>query len=284
MLNKRTIHSIFLISLILNVAVIAAEWTETSFEDFADGIYSDGGTNIYTTADGKIKIIGQQLDVNGDGYMDIVFSNDSNAEFSYIYWGSASGFSSEDRTELPTHVLRATNVGSEMSGAYWESNITDDRIRIAFARIKPSEGGSTNLFYIKFDVLANRPGATAEIGFDHVQLAESLSIATHNGSITVLPDKSALLPNYPNPFNPETWIPFHLAETADVSISIYDVGGKLIRLFHLGEILAGVYADKAHAVYWDGRNVAGEKVSSGVYFYHLEAGDYSATRRMLILK
>lgn len=93
--------------LMLNGTALASEWTETSFEDFTDGTYSDGGVNIYTTADGTIKFIGQQLDVNNDGYMDIVFSNNYNNSTwnlnSYIYWGSASGFCDGDKTELPTH-------------------------------------------------------------------------------------------------------------------------------------------------------------------------------------
>jgi hypothetical protein len=91
----------------LNAAAMAAEWTETSFEDFADGTYSDGGTNVYTTTDGTIKFIGQQLDVNGDGYMDIIFSNYKNDSTrninSYIYWGNASGFGNNNKTGLATH-------------------------------------------------------------------------------------------------------------------------------------------------------------------------------------
>jgi len=107
MLNKITICAIFLMSLALNGAAITAEWRETSFEDFADGTYAHGGANIYTTADGTIKIIRQQLDVNGDGYLDIVFSNKRNDRTfnvdSYIYLGSASGFRHDNKIELPTH-------------------------------------------------------------------------------------------------------------------------------------------------------------------------------------
>ena len=101
----------------------------------------------------------------------------------------------------------------------------------------------------------------------------------------LIPEKSMLLQNYPNPFNPETWIPFYLAAPANVVISIYDVGGQLIRKIRLGKMSAGIYISRDKAVYWDGRNHVGEKISSGgVYFYHLQAGDYSATKRMLILK
>lgn len=188
--------------------------------------------------------------------------------------------------------LRATNVFAEMSGAYWESNITDDQIRIAFARIKASEGGPANLFYIKFDVLANQPGVTTEIRFDHVQLAESLSIITHNGSITILPEKSSLLQNFPNPFNPETWIPFKLAQNTPVTINIYDIKGQLIRTISLGNKPAGVYTTKDKAAHWDGKDSLGEKVASGVYYYTLQvehpdgdgAGEFRATKKMVIMK
>jgi hypothetical protein len=100
----------------------------------------------------------------------------------------------------------------------------------------------------------------------------------------VIPRKSALFQNYPNPFNPETWIPFKLAEGGKVTITIYDVHGRLVRTFSLGYVPAGVYQTKAKAAYWDGRNEAGERVASGVCFYNLQSGKFSATRKMVILK
>ena len=99
-----------------------------------------------------------------------------------------------------------------------------------------------------------------------------------------IPKETSLLPNYPNPFNPETWIPYQLATPAEVSLYIYAVDGKLIRRLALGHQPAGMYQSKNRAVYWDGRNQVGEPVASGVYFYTLTAGDFTATRRMLILK
>ena len=100
----------------------------------------------------------------------------------------------------------------------------------------------------------------------------------------ICPDKTALLANYPNPFNPETWIPYHLANDANVTLTIYDTKGTLVRQFSLGYQQAGYYADRAKAAYWDGRNEHGESVASGVYFYQLQTGDYSAMRKMVILK
>ena len=98
------------------------------------------------------------------------------------------------------------------------------------------------------------------------------------------PRETALLPNYPNPFNPETWIPYQLAESADVRISIYAIGGKLVRTLELGNQPMGIYASRSRAAYWDGKNQLGESVASGVYFYTLTVGDFTATRKMLIQK
>ena len=98
----------------------------------------------------------------------------------------------------------------------------------------------------------------------------------------VLPIETSLLPNYPNPFNPETWIPYQLSEPAAVMVHIYAVNGSLIRTLTLGHQPAGTYENKNHAAYWDGRNTIGEPVASGVYFYTLIAGDFTATRKMVI--
>ena len=99
-----------------------------------------------------------------------------------------------------------------------------------------------------------------------------------------VPATTNLLPNYPNPFNPETWIPYHLANDADVTITIYDTKGELIRLLHLGSQPAGFYTGRGHAAYWEGRNESGELVGNGVYVYQLRAGGYSQARRMVIVK
>ena len=96
--------------------------------------------------------------------------------------------------------------------------------------------------------------------------------------------ETKLLPNYPNPFNPETWIPYQLAETTYVKIHIYDVAGYLVRTLDLGTKPVGNYLSREQAAYWDGRNDMGEGVSSGVYFYTLATGDYQTTRRMIVTR
>ena len=119
------------------------------------------------------------------------------------------------------------------------------------------------------------PDATLQRG---IAVLETLLIA-------LLPKETALLPNYPNPFNPETWIPYQLANRTDVSVSIYSIDGKLIRMLNIGQQAAGVYESRNRAAYWDGKNETGEPVASGIYFYTLKAGaDFTATRKMLIRK
>ena len=101
---------------------------------------------------------------------------------------------------------------------------------------------------------------------------------------TILPTKTLLLPNYPNPFNPETWMPYDLAEDADVHIDIYNLKGESVRQLSVGFQTAGTYRTRPRAAYWDGQNTAGEPVASGIYFYTLQAGQFKATRQMVILK
>ena len=99
-----------------------------------------------------------------------------------------------------------------------------------------------------------------------------------------IPSETELLANYPNPFNPETWIPYRLAEDAFVTLTIYDGSGRVVRTLDVGHRIAAVYENRSKAAYWDGRNEVGERVASGLYFYHLLAEDYSATRRMVVVK
>ena len=100
----------------------------------------------------------------------------------------------------------------------------------------------------------------------------------------LLPKHTALLQNYPNPFNPSTWLPYKLATDAPVTISIYNKKGQLVRKLHLGLKTAGNYFTKDKAAYWDGTDSLGQSVASGVYFYTLQAGEFRATRKMVIMK
>ncbi len=133
--------------------------------------------------------------------------------------------------------------------------------------------------------------ATLQSWIAQAEVANDGSLAFQHGIgnlqrllASLLPEETALLPNYPNPFNPETWIPYHLAEPADVTVRIYAAGGALVRTLALGHQSAGIYENRSRAAYWDGKNVYGESVASGVYFYTLTAGDFTKTRKMLIKK
>ena len=133
--------------------------------------------------------------------------------------------------------------------------------------------------------------ATIEAWIAQARLEDDGSLAFKQGIenlqallASLIPEKTALLANYPNPFNPETWIPYHLSNATDVTLTIYDTKGVLVRQLDLGHQQAGYYTNRTRAAYWDGRNHLGELVGSGLYFYHLRAGDYSTIRKMVILK
>ncbi len=100
----------------------------------------------------------------------------------------------------------------------------------------------------------------------------------------ITPNRTALLPNYPNPFNPETWIPYQLSQPTDVTIHIYATNGDVIRTLDLGHQTIGLYHHRGSAAYWDGTNELGEAVASGIYFYTFTAGTFTATRKMVIRK
>jgi hypothetical protein len=100
----------------------------------------------------------------------------------------------------------------------------------------------------------------------------------------IIPAKPALLQNYPNPFNPETWIPYQLVEDVDVSIKVFDVSGRLVRTLKLGHRSAGFYTTRERSAYWDGRNEAGEQVSSGIYFYTVQSGEFTAIKMMVVAR
>ena len=138
------------------------------------------------------------------------------------------------------------------------------------------------------------------LGFTPKMVEQTLDIlrAADDGSLTFrrgianlerllayfVPEETALLHNYPNPFNPETWIPYQLAKASDVTLHIYAANGAVVRTLDLGHQAAGIYQYRSRAAYWDGRNEVGESVASGIYFYTITAGDFTATRKMLIRK
>ena len=187
--------------------------------------------------------------------------------------------------QYDAQMLRAITVSTSdmLSGYYWLENIKPGEVRIAFTGVAPLRGKG-ELLYIEFEPISATPGAKSSLILKDVDLGARVKITKIHGSIEILPVKTALLANYPNPFNPETWIPYLLAEEAHVRVYIHDVKGRMIRKIDLGYQNAGAYVSKERAIYWDGRNNPGEKVSSGVYFYTLYGSKFKQTRRMLVVK
>ena len=157
-------------------------------------------------------------------------------------------------------------------------------IDIAGSKLYWMEAGNLRRADLKGDNIEDvvlYAGAPSDIAFGIAPVQGALAAAP---AIVVAPDQTSLLANYPNPFNPETWIPYQLATSADVTLTIYDIHGRVVRALDFGHQRAGMYHERSRAAYWDGRNAQGEPVASGVYFYTFTAGDFTATRKMLIRK
>jgi YVTN family beta-propeller protein len=169
------------------------------------------------------------------------------------------------------------------SGCVMFQKISDGQVNISFASAEPLHGKGS-LSYVTFEVLRGFDKAASLLILSQVNLNEGVLVTKRNGRLEQFPTYTQLLPNYPNPFNPETWIPFNLAKEAKVTINIYNVQGQLIRSLTLGTMPAGAYVVKERAAYWDGRNNKGERVASGMYFYTLQAGKFTAMRKMVIVK
>jgi len=182
-------------------------------------------------------------------------------------------------------VLQPVEVISENKAVIIAANLSEaGKITLSFAGIY----GQTQevLTKLRFDVLSD---SISPLIFQSAELyspgARSLKARAINGKFTsylMRPKRSGLLQNFPNPFNPETWIPYQLAHDSDVKIRIYSVSGEIVREVDLGYKPAGVYLDKSRAAYWDGRNHTGEQVSSGIYFYSIQAGNYGEMKKMII--
>ena len=177
----------------------------------------------------------------------------------HSYWTAQQpyGFEQSDLS------LSNNTAGAAVTG--WSSG-TD---HITTATITVTKSGSVT-FYVAEGVAtdsANNSNTASLLKTVTVALPNAAPLASGSG-----PDQTVLHPNYPNPFNPETWIPYHLANDSDVQISIYDINGALVRQLDLGHQRAGYYTNRSRAAYWDGHNEVGEQVATGIYFYQLQAG------------
>ena len=181
--------------------------------------------------------------------------------------------SEDDVFRLEEVAQSGTLVGAKLGGGHpWRG-----RVRLGTLELETSSSADS----------AQSSNPAVSVAAAHLVSVDgqSVRVGVEPFSMDLLhPRRTGVFPNYPNPFNPETWIPFQLHKAAHVRITIYDVLGHEVRGFDLGYLSAGYYKTRERAVYWDGRNEVNERVASGTYFYRLEAGDFVGTHRMVILK
>ena len=221
---------------------------------------SDGKRLPYIVISGKV--IEPPWDVNGDGFVDIL-------DLSFV----AARFGQNDQTDADINRDGTVDI--------------KDLITIASGMNREVAASAAR----HYDLQKTPTRATVQLWLKKAQHLNLTDPTSQKGILfleyllaALAPIDTALLPNYPNPFNPETWIPYQLSQPVDVTIFIYTVDGVAIRTLDLGHKPPGIYQDKIHAAYWDGKNEVGESVASGVYFYTLTAGKYKFTRKMLIVK
>ena len=160
----------------------------------------------------------------------------------------------------------------------------DGRMAVAFAAARPIQSTDATV-EVTFETARHiAEPSRGEVRASHLRLNGSRIETQFAHPFAIEPYRNRLMANYPNPFNPETWIPFELAEDADVTIRIYDLAGSRVRTLELGALPTGEYVGRERAAYWDGQNTHGERVSSGVYVYELAAGEYRSLRRMVVMK
>ena len=190
--------------------------------------------------------------------------------------------------------VSATDASYFLSGAYTVPLQSDQDITVVAAALEGTATETTGtLATLTFEVLQPNPFRSLQLTDVILANADATAQAVQWADVQgnwnepldgAPPEETVMLPNYPNPFNPETWIPYRLAAPAEVTLAIHSADGKLVRTLALGHQATGVYQSKSRAAYWDGRNDFGEHVASGLYFYTFTAGDFSATGKMLILK
>ena len=249
-------------------------------------------------------------EVKGDAAYLVVVTGDGTATVSGPGWSNGtvgaapialSGYQLDTQTPLISVYGSVVDEITSIAREGFRVKVKNLTTKAALSEITSVEAadGYSITFVDLNDAHAARVGDVLEISADSPDPLVGVKPVRHivtvddvkNSRITLeeliayeIPAVTELLRNYPNPFNPETWIPYHLSEDADVNLTIYGINGEVVRDIDVGHQIAAKYDTRAKAIYWDGRNRFGEQVASGIYFYHLNAGDFSGTRKMVILK
>ena len=242
------------------------------------------------------------LDVNGDGQVTVI-----DLAIVALFYGTQlpaglnipADVNADGTVDLSDLIVVAEAIDAAGNSRTLSADDVEDVLETIAAQINAIEGipeaparFSTPQHALRSGVAARNVAAALEtakhpatddarLGKWMPMLKELLHLLTERAKT---PETTTLLPNYPNPFNPETWIPYQLAKSADVTLMIYDIKGSVVRALDLGHQRVGLYQSRGRAAYWDGKNAFGEPVASGVYFYTLTAGEFTATRKMLIRK
>ena len=232
------------------------------------------------------------LDVNGDGQVDVL----DLVRVAFLYGTRGAELPEDVNTDGVVDLSDLTAVAQGIDAAGGGINgLTPQELEAALlAVIEQVEAieslgeAPMRLTHVRVSYIAYDNVAAALNDVKHFAIGDTRAVLSAFlqllAEIVAIRETTVLLPNYPNPFNPETWIPYHLAEDADVTLHIYAVNGTLVRTLALGHHAAGAYQSQSRAAYWDGKNTFGEPVASGVYFYTFTADDFTATRKMLIRK
>ena len=278
-----------------------------------DGIRGNVST-IIVNHNGEFRLVGRandpgDIEITGGQAFIMTASRAATITISGDAWANGSGAAAplitrkgiEVRNTTPVLGLRGSIVDEEvgLKGPNFRVTVKNLSTDSAVATITTPDGGSYRATVVDIET-----GRAATVG-DVLEISAQspnpfIGVEPLRHTVTTddvkrsliqfelvayeIPAETELLHNYPNPFNPETWIPYRLAEDAVVTLTIYDSKGQVVRTLEIGYRIAAAYENRSKAIYWDGRNDVGETVASGIYFYHLSAGDYSATRKMLILK
>ena len=262
----------------------AADVNEDSVVDSRDAIAilqivvgsAAPGVDVAANADGRITI--SLADAHGVAGESIVIPVEVDSAYE-LAGGDIS-------VRYDQTVLRAVDVSSD-AGKLLISNLSEPgTVRIAFAGT--ARRSSRTIARIKFDILADK---VSPLAFQSVKLYNhsalpliSRSIDKKFSSWAMPPEHNRLLQSFPNPFNPETWIPYQLKDASEVTIRIYNTVGELVRILDVGHKDAGLYVSQDRAAYWDGKNKFGMEVASGIYFYSIRAGDFAAVRKLIVLR
>jgi len=203
--------------------------------------------------------------------------------WAFAVGGMVSGM--EEQSLLQPLTVTVTNLRTGATSADMLGSAGVGRFTTAF--ISPSHGNVAQIGDVLEITLTDALGKDVSPPIQRKIQPQDLinaSMVVHLDMRDAIPAVSALGQNYPNPFNPETWIPYQLAHDADVVLRIYDISGKLVKRLHFGNKPAGMYMTKERAAHWNGKNNLGEHITSGIYFYEIEAGAFRALKKMIVVR